>query len=327
MNQRLLPALRALPGVSVVGAANVGPMMLRSTETSRFASRFGIGGRVFAPGSYPVAQMRWITPDYFRALDIPVKAGRDFAESDFGRSSILINEALARRYFPGTNPVGQQILMNVTQPNPQPYDIVGVVGDVRDLTLDAEPRPTLYTYSITNKMTVLIRTSTVPAALAPAVRRLLRDLRPEAPIETLAPLDDLVANSLALRRFALELSGLFGILAAILTAVGVYGIISYSLGGRSREFAIRFALGASRSEVCRVVLRLFAGPAALGLVAGAGLLYVGAHAGRTQLYKLSPADPVVLASAAMGLVLLVVVSALRPAAKAASISPAALLRE
>ena len=327
LTQRLLPALRALPGVTTVGAANTGPAMLRATETSRFASRFGIGGRSFAPGAYPVAQMRWITPDYFRALDIPLKAGRFFTDSDFGRFGILINDTLARRYFPGVDPIGRQILMNVTQPQPQPYEITGVVGDVRDLTLDSEARPTLYTYGITNKMTVLIRTSAAPASLGPAVRRLLREIRPEAPIQILAPLDDLVASSHALRRFALTLMSLFALLAALLTAVGVYGVISYSLSGRVREFAIRFALGARSADVCLMVGREFIGPALAGLIVGAGLLLLSAQAARTQLYKLSPADPLVLAAAAGVLVLLVLIAAFRPAAQAASVSPATLLRE
>lgn len=325
--QRLLPALRALPGVTLVGAANVGPMMLRSTETSRFASRFGIEGRVFDPGALPVAQVRWTAADYFPALQIPLHAGRFFSESDHGKPGVIINQALARRYFPGVDPVGRQLIFGPGTPSEQKHPVLGVVGDVRDLTLEAEPRPTLYSHSVTNTMTVLIRTTAAPAALAPAVRALLHEIRPEAPIRLLEPLNATVASSLALRRFALELLGLFALLAAALTVVGVYGVVNYSLSGRAREFAIRYALGADGAEVRRLVFRHFGVSALAGVLGGAGLLAFSAGAARTQLYKLSPADPLVLTGVTAALAALVLLAAWRPTVRAASVSPAALLRE
>lgn len=325
--QQVAPRLRAIPGVVSVSAANCGPMMLKSTETSRFSTRFGIVGQVFDPGSYPVAQLRWTTPGYFDTLHIPLKAGRLLTEADIGKPAYLINEALARRYFPHQDPVGRQILNGVTGPSPQASPIAGVVGDVRDLGLDLEPRPTLYQLAVSNRMTVLIRAQVAPASLIAPVREAIRAVNPDAPITTNAPLENIIRTSLARRRFALQLLGVFAVLAALLTAVGVYGVISYSLSQRSSEFAIRMALGAGRGHLTRLILRGFAIPAAAGILAGAWLAYLFARTLRTQLYKLSPADPGVLSACALALLVLVAASALRPAARAASISPMSVPRE
>ena len=143
----------------------------------------------------------------------------------------------------------------------------------------------------------------------------------------MAPLEEIIRTSLARRRFALTLLGWFAGLAALLTAIGVYGVISYSVSRRTGEFAIRFALGAERGHVRRLILRNFAVPTALGLLGGAWLAYLFARALRSQLYRLSPADPLVLAISAMALVLLVLTSALRPAFKASAVSPMAMPRE
>lgn len=325
--QRVAPALRAIPGVATVSAVNCGPMILRQSEISRFATRFGVAGEAAPAGQYPVAQTRWITPDYFKTLRIPLKRGRLFAESDIGKPVYIVNEALARRFFANTDPVGERILMNVLNPKPDVVPIIGVVGDVRDLGLDIEPRPTIYSLAVSNKMTVLLMTNVAPASLVAPVRAALKTVNPDSPITVLAPLDDLIQTSLALRRFALELIGVFAALAVVLTAVGVYGVISYALSHRMHEFAIRYALGAQRGQVRQLIMRDFAVPTVAGLFLGGWLAYLCAGALRTQLYKLSPADPLVLAVSAAALVVLVLLSALRPAAKAAGISPMAILRE
>jgi putative ABC transport system permease protein len=176
-------------------------------------------------------------------------------------------------------------------------------------------------------MTLLIRGDVSPTSLIPAVREVMHSINPETAITTLAPLDQIIRGSLARRRFALELLGVFAALAAILTAIGVYGVISYSLSQRTSEFAIRFALGAERAHVSTLMLRDFAVPTLLGVFGGAWFAYLFAHALQTQLYKLSPSDPLVLAASATALVLLVLGSALRPAMKAASISPNSVPRE
>jgi len=324
---QLAPRIRNIPGVLSVAAANYTPMTISSTELTRYASRFGVVGRTFEPGKFPVAQIRWITPDYFRTLGIPLKRGRLFTEADAGKPVYILNETLARRFFPDQDPVGKEILMGVVSPKPEAVPIIGVVADVRDLSLDSEARPTIYSLSVSPWMALLIRAGVNPSSLIPSVRDAVRAVEPDAPIAKIAPLSTIVEASLASRRFALYLLGVFAALAAVLTAIGVYGVIAYSVSRRTREFAIRYALGAQQHDLRGLVVRNFALPTAAGLVAGAWFAYLFGRAMRTQLYKLSPADPAVLAVTILTLVVLVLVSALRPAAKAATISTAGALRE
>jgi predicted permease len=325
--QQLAPRIRGIPGVTSVAAANCAPMTLGSTELSRYASRFGVAGRTFEPGKFPVAQLRWITPDYFRTLGIPLKRGRLFSGSDAGKPGYIVNETLARRFFPGQDPVGKEILMGVVGPQPEAGPIIGVAGDVRDLGLDLEPRPTLYQLAVSPRMTLLIRAGVSPSSFIPAVRHAIRAVDAEAPITRAVPLLTILEASMARRRFVLYLLSAFAVLAAALTAIGVYGVITYSVSRRAREFAIRFALGARRSHLRSLIVRNFALPAAAGLIGGAWLAYLFAQTMRTQLYKLSPFDPPVLAGAILALLLLVVASALRPVGKASSVSETTALRE
>jgi len=322
--QKIAPRLREIPGVTSVAAANCGPMMLHASDVSRFSTRFGIVGRTFEADNVPVGQLRWTTPDYFRTLHIPLERGRLFTDGDIGKPGYIINETLARRYFPNRDPVGQQVWKNMGGPSPTEVPIIGVVGDVRDLSLDREPAPTLYEFGVSNRMSLLIRSEVSATSLIPAVRRAIRASSPRDAITTIAPLDQIVRSSVARRRFALDLMAVFAALAAALATIGIYGVISYSLSRRRTEFAIRLALGAAPRHVRRLLLRKFAPPVIVGLLAGGWLAWLFALTLRTQLYKLSPADPSVLAISAIALLLLVIVSVLRPAARAASISAAAL---
>jgi predicted permease len=325
--QQIAPRLRRLPGVTSVAAANCAPLTIGSTELSRFATRFGVPGRVYEAGRFPVAQVRSVTPEYFRLLGIPLTRGRLLTDADNNQPVFLINETLARRFFPGQDPVGRALLMGVVSPSPQAIPIAGVVGDVRDLSLDLEPRPTIYQFTLAPRTTLLVSTAVDPASLIPAVREIVRSADAEAPITRLEPLAAIVNESLERRRFALYLLGAFAAMAGALTAIGIYGVIAYSVSCRGREFAIRSALGAQRRDLRSLVVRNFALPAGAGLIAGAGLAYVFARAMGTMLYKLSPADPSVAAITTFALAGLVIGSALRPAGKAASIPASRALRE
>src|ERR1700733_533700 len=234
-DKKLLSALRRLPGVQDVAAANSSPMSLRATEHTRFATRFGIQGRTFESGSFPVAQYRWITPDYFRVLQIPLRRGRWLTDSEADQNRIIINETLARRFFGDRDPVGQHLLLGVMDPKQSSIEIAGVVGDVRDMGLDQEVEPTLYGITTGPGMTLLVKTEADPVQFAPAVRQAIEAIDPELPISKIQPLSGSVADSLARRRFALTLLGVFGAMAALLTAVGVYGLLAYSVNARVRE--------------------------------------------------------------------------------------------
>ena len=321
--EAILASIRESPGVSEVAAVNSAPMSLGATEHSRFATRFGIAGRTFEPGSYPVAQNRWMTPEYLRVLGVPLKSGRWLTEADANQPRLLVNQTLARRFFPGQNAVGRHIVFGVMDPQQQAQEIVGVVGDVRDFGLDHEPEPAVYGIGAGPVMTIVVKAAAPPAD---AVRAAIHRAGPEIPVSAVQPLAQNVADSLARRRFILTLLGIFAALAALLTAGGIYGLMTHSVNARLREMGVRAAVGASPRELVRMILRETLLLTAPGLAAGAVLAVAFARVMKTLVYRLSPADPVSIAAAVGLLVVLAVVSAWLPARRAAGVDPAVALR-
>jgi putative ABC transport system permease protein len=323
---KLTADLLRVPGVQEVAAVNSAPMSLAPSEHSRFATRFGIEGRVFDKGSFPVAQYRWSTPDYFQVLGIPLRRGRWLTNSEADESRALINETLARRFFPHQDAVGQHLILGVMDPRQSSLEIAGVVADTRDLGLDQEVEPMLYSISTSPVMTVLIKTQSDPAQFPRAVRDAIQSLDAEIPISKIQPLAQNVVDSLARRRFALTLLGVFGAIAALLTAAGIYGLLAYSVNARVREFGVRGAVGATRGRLVAMILREAALLMAPGLAAGLVLAFAFSSVMRGFVYRLSPLDPVSLASAAGLIVLLTMFSAWLPARRAAAVDPASALR-
>ncbi|MGA2877970.1 MAG: ABC transporter permease [Bryobacteraceae bacterium] len=322
----LLPALRRLPGVQDVAAINSAPMSLGSTEHGRFATRLGIQGRTFESGSFPVTEMRWITPGYFRVLQIPLRRGRLLTDSEADQNRVLINETLARRFFGNQDPVGQHLILGVMDPKQNSLEIAGVVGDTRDLGLDQEVEPMFYGISTASVTALVVKTQGDPAQFAPAVREAIQAIDPELPISKIQPLSQNVADSLARRRFALTLLGIFSAMAALLTAAGVYGLLAYSVNTRVCEFGVRGAVGASRRHLVAMILREAAILTATGLAAGLILALVFSSVMKSFVYRLSPLDPWSLTSAGGFLVLLTMISAWIPARRAAAVDLATALR-
>jgi predicted permease len=323
---QLAPALRRVPGVQNVAAVNSAPMTLAATEHTRFATRFGIQGRTFESGGFPVTQTRWATADYFQTLGIPLRRGRWLTASEADQTRILINETLARRFFGDRDPVGQRLIFGVMDPKQSSSEIVGVVGDVRDLGLDQEVEPTFYNLATGPVMTLLIKTDADPTQVAASVRQAIQALDPELPIPKIQPLAQNLADSLARRRFALTLLGIFGAMAALLTAAGVYGLLAYSVNARIREFGVRGAVGASRWDLIAMILREAGLLMAPGIAAGVILALLFSSGMQSFVYRLSPLDPVSLLSAAGFLVLLTLLSAWIPARRAAAVDLATALR-
>jgi len=322
----LMPAVRALPGVDDVAAANCAPMTLAPTAHGRFATRFAIEGRTFDPGRYPVAQYRWMSPGYFRVLGIPLKRGRWLTEADRDQPRYLINETLARQYFPHEDPTAHRLIMGVMDTHRDLIEIAGVVGDVRDMGLDEAVPPTLYMISSSPLMTLLVKTAGDPARLAAPIRDAIHRADPEIAVLKTAPLTQYVADSLARRRFALTLLAAFGGLAALLTAAGIYGLLAYSVSGRAREFGIRAALGATPANLLRMILTEGAAVTIPGLFAGLAVSLACARLMTTLLYRLSPMDPLSLAAAGLLLAVITVLSVWLPARRAARVDPGAALR-
>jgi putative ABC transport system permease protein len=238
----------------------------------------------------------------------------------------LINETLARRFFGNQDPVGQRLIFGVMDPKQSSIEVAGVVGDVRDLGLDQEVEPTFYGISTGSVMTLLIKTEADPIQFAPAVRRAIRGVDSEIPISKIQPLAQNVADSLARRRFALTLLGIFGAMAALLTAAGVYGLLAYSVNARVRELGVRGAVGASPWDLVTMILGEAAILMAPGLAAGLILALAFSSIMKSFVYRLSPLDPLSLVSAGGFLILLTLVSAWIPARRAAAVDLATALR-
>ena len=326
LNTQLLPAVRALPGVVDAAAANCAPMSLALTAHSRYATRFGIEGRTFEPGRNPVAQLRWVTPDYFRVLGIPLKKGRWLTEADEGKPVYMINETLARRFFPHADPTAHRLIMGVMDPHQNPIEIAGVAGDVRDMGLDEAVVPTLYLISNSPGMTLLVKTAGDPMRLAAPIREAIHRADPEIAVLKAAPVAQYVADSLARRRFALILLAAFGGLAALLTAAGIYGLLAYSVSGRAREFGIRAALGATPANLLRMILKEGAAVTIPGVAVGVAVSLACARLMSGLLYHLSPMDLLSLAAAGVLLSVITVLSVWLPARRAARVDPGAALR-
>ena len=323
---RLAPALLRVPGVRNVAAVNSEPMSLGPTEHGRFATRFGVEGRSFVSGGYPVAQLRWITPDFFQVLGIPLKRGRWLTDTDRHQSRILVNETLARRFFPNQDPIGKRLILDVLDTTKHFNEIAGVVGDVRELGLDQEAEPTMYFVDTSPVMTLLVQTAPGATPSAAALHEAITGADPEIPIDRIQPLEKNLADSLARRRFALILIAIFGAMAALLTAGGIYGLLTQSVNARVREFGVRAAIGAAPAKLVTLILREAFALTLPGLLVGLALSISFAKIMKSFVYRFSPLDPLSMTGAAALLVLLIFFSAWLPAKRASAVDPATALR-
>ena len=321
----VLDRLRAVPGVRAAsGVAYLG--MGREPRTPR---DYFIQGRPEGqPGERSQAELHAITPDYFKTLEIPVRAGRDFDGTDMPERTpvVITNETLARTAFPGESPLGQFVRMNSRTPW---MEIVGVVADTRWQDPSHPPPPVLFVPSTQdwgNSLSILARTSLDETSLASTLRTLLHDANPTVPVkfETMEQLFDV---ALAYPRFRTQVIGLFAVVAALLAAVGIFSVLAYLVGQRTRELAVRRALGARAGDVIGLIIGQGVRLVAIGLVVGlAGALAV-ARLLTGLLYEISPWDVgtylgtiVVLSSAAL-------LATFLPAIRAATITPLIVLRQ
>jgi len=328
---RLLGELGAAPGVR--HAAIVRPLPLSGSDPVMV---FDMQDRQ-PPTAEPFsARYRAISAGYFSTMGIPVKAGREFGPADGANTSgvVIVNETLARHFWPNEDPIGKQIKPRF--PNNRWCSVVGVVGNVHHVGLDVEPRPEMYyLYSqipdqvatfVAGIMYVVVRTGPDPLSLVPGVRARIAAVDPYQPVFDIAPMDKIVADSVARRRFSMALLVAFSALGLVLASIGVYSLLSYLVAKRRREIGIRIALGATREDVVRMVVREVLTVVAIGLLAGFGGALVSTSLLSTLLYNVSPRDGATYAVAALVLAVCSILASLVPIRRAMAVEPSMILR-
>jgi putative ABC transport system permease protein len=326
-NNRMLDRLRALPGAESVATASQIPL---GGNLDRWAVT--VQGRPPVDPADVVSPERYgVTPDYFSLMKIPLLHGRTFTADDTRSSDpvIVIGERTARVVWPTSDAIGEHVRTGDGEHGPW-RRVIGIVGDVRHRDLASPPTPQMYTpqAQLTDSyLTVVIRAHSDPALLASAAREAIRSVAKDVPISEVASLSSLVDRSIGPRRFVKLLLELFGLVALTMTAVGVYGVISYSVAERTREIGIRTALGASRDDIVRLILVNGSTVIVAGIAVGLALAAFATRFLESSLYGVSPVDPATLASVAALLLGVGFVAQLIPIARATRVDPSIALRQ
>ncbi len=324
--RRILERAEALPGVQAAVAATRAPFGL-----NRANSTFRIEGRDPDHGGIASADLASVSPGYFAAMRIPLVGGRFFTDHDEEKSEpvAILSESLARLAFPGEDPIGRRVQLPTRQ-GPGPWTtIVGVVKDVKMEALDLDDRPALYRplWQVSSmSLTLVLRGPGRPGELAARIEDAVRRIDPELPVYAVRSMDEAMASSVSQRRFAMRLLALFAAGALALSALGIYGVVAYTVARRTREIGIRMALGALPGDVLALVMRqglhLILGGVAVGLVGALALT----RALAALLYGVSPRDPVTFGAIAGLLVVVALAATWLPARRAARVDPVEALR-
>jgi putative ABC transport system permease protein len=319
--------IAALPGVQSAAAISFLPLAGGGIGTSFFRA----DRPEPAPGQAPVADVRPVTPEFFRTMGIPQVTGRDFRSADRSESPLvaIVNETLVARYLDGENPLGQRLNVFLGPPDRRVYEIVGVVGDIKLASLDGEVRPTVYvahTQIAIPLMTFVARTAGNPELLVPGVSAAVHGIDPELPLADVRTMDAVVDRTLARSRIVAVLLTVFAVMALALAAVGVYGVMAYSVAQRTQEIGVRMALGATTDSVFAMVisdaLRLVGIGVVAGLVCAAGLTRLLT----TLLYETEPLDPITFILTAVVLTIVAMLASFVPARRGTRIAPNQALR-
>ena len=323
MFARLLDRVKATPGVESATLASRVPL----SSFNRSSTRIAVDGYVPREDERMEATIECVGPDYFRTLRIPMRAGRGFSGEDVtGRPLVaVINEAMARRFWPGGDPVGRTF-----RRGRRTFTVVGVASNVKSYSINEHARSGVYVPAMQEyweKLYLMVRTPGDPKALAPAVRAAVRAVDRGLPVADLLAMTEHVRFAFFVQRVGGTVLGAVGVVSLLLAALGLYGVVSYSVWRRVREFGVRMALGASPTDVRRLVLaqgvRLFAAGAPLGVAGAVGL----GLAARSQLYGVSSTDPASFAAAFVLLAVVVVVAAGIPAWRASHLNVVRALRD
>ncbi len=324
--EQLVGRMKTLPGVRDAAVVSNVPLTDRDVEIS-----FQIEGREpYKPGEEADADYTVASNDYFRTMDIALLRGRVFTSQDTANTPqvMVVSEAFVERYFPNEDPIGRRIVFDGN--NKTPREIVGIVADVRRNGLDADVEPEMYLSHVQNperRMNVVIRSETGDASqLAQLARAEVKAFDPNQIIWRVQTLEELLGTSVAPRRFNMLLLGIFASVALVLAAVGLYGVMSYSVSWRTHEIGIRMALGAKRADVLRLVVRQGMTMTLIGLVIGLVGAFVFSRVMVGLLHGVSPTDPLTFTGVSIVLLVVALLACLIPARRATRVDPIVALR-
>ncbi len=319
----LLERLGQLPGVSAVGTISLLPLRGDGPDGT-----FLINNNAARKGA---ADFRLASAGYFAAMGIPVLRGRTFDRSDQPNSphAALISESMAGKYWPNENPIGQTIQFGNMDGDLRLLHVVGVVGDVHDRGLDAATSPTVYANALQRRpassMSVVVRSRVAPSALVPSMRQVVRSLDSELPVN-FKTLDQVFSSSLDQRRFSLVIFGVFGCVALLLAAMGIYGVTNYAVTQRTQEIGIRMALGARVRDVLKLVLKKGLSLALIGAVIGLAGAFALTRVMSNLLFGVAPTDLGIFTAVALLLIAVAFLACYIPARRATKVDPLVALR-
>lgn len=322
--QRVLEQVKSTPGVDAVGVVNQLPFSGRNLGLN-----FTVGGQPpVKPEDTASANFRLVSPGYLQAMGIPLKRGRDFNDHDTRDSTpvALINETLAKHYFANEDPIGKQLNIEGQQ---APREIVGIIGDVKQIKLDAEVKSEIYVpfFQIAvPAMNIVVRTTTDPGSMTSAVLQQISRVDPDQPVYQVKTMDEYLGESMAQRRLSTVLLGVFAALALILAALGVYGMMSYLVSQRTREIGVRMALGARQLDILKLVVRHGMWLSILGIAVGVAAALLLTRIMTSSLYGISASDPLTYVGISALLALIALLACLIPARRALKVDPIIALR-
>ncbi len=324
----VLRRVQALPGVQSAAVAGNLPLTYDGDSMP-----IGIEGRTDPPPDQrPDVILRVVGPGYFSTMGIPLVRGRDFSEQDKADSArvVIVSEKTARHFWPGENPIGKRLKPGSTNRNIPWIEIIGVVKDVRQNDFVSEPKMQMYMpYQQLNSFApnaLVVRTNVEPLSLAGAVRNAIWAVDKDQPVSNLRSMDEIVSEAVARQRFSMLLLGIFAALAMVLAAVGIYGVMSYSIAQRTREIGLRIALGAQKSDVLKMILRQGLRFVAAGLAIGLAASFVLTRVMASLLFGISATDPATFVSISLVLIAVALLASYIPAVRAMKIDPMLALR-
>ena len=326
--KRLTDSVSLVPGVESTAGVNRLPLLGLNSSTS-----FTFQGKPVEKGNEPTADCRIATPNYFRTMGIPLIKGREFTETDLKDAPevVVINKAMADQFLPGEDPIGKRLQI---YPNPARWrEVVGVIGDIKLLGLDADTNPAIYVPAAQNPYPnamrnsfLTVRTTRDPSNVVAAIRSEMKNVDGGVPVANVRLLEEIVADSIAPQRLNMWLLVAFAGLAALLAAVGIYGVMAYSVTQRTHEIGVRMALGAGSTAMLRMVLLDGAKVTGAGVITGLAAAFALTRLMSTMLYKVSAADPLTFAGISTLIVCVSLLANYLPARKASRVDPMVALR-